>query len=540
MVAVLGLAEDIVVQIFHECFTAEVLSSHTVAPQRNKASSCLLAFSQTCREWRSLALRTPSLWTAVPMHLPQLASLFLQRTESVPVVMIWDLSSGTHLFNKHGVKWRAVLQDRPAIRDIDVRCISTTSYIVPDIIKTCVERSPVLPTRLHLRLYGARVCQVFTAHGHFLTYLELENYFPSPQCVFSSLTTLVMKRRTTWAPVNAVELFGFLARSPSLRNLTLHSCLGISDGAGLELNFPDQPIEMPELHILELHDSLPRVTRALSCLRMPKLFDLRVTDQYSLISSEYRKKTDLVAIEDLCRALVGSPAMHPDALPVCSISVNMDGEISLARRAAFGVDERGFEITIFHPASSVTSKFFQTLDSDVARLETVHELQLSITGEFHVSMMIDDVAEHTMPIGPRAVATVFNRMSHLTKLSLARSAGALGLLALFDHVTLCPQITTLVLHNVCFWNGTKSDENNMPLGILASVVEDRTSLQRIVFVYCMFDGHDIKAEKIALQLGRRGNDEMPLGDLKSLREIEVIDHRRSVWRAPRGATDELH
>lgn len=54
-----------------------------------------LAYSQTCRHWRYVALSTPSIWTCIPVKQIRLAQEMISRSRGTPLTVISTIQNGT-------------------------------------------------------------------------------------------------------------------------------------------------------------------------------------------------------------------------------------------------------------------------------------------------------------------------------------------------------------------------------------------------------------------------------------------------------------
>ncbi|KAF8186902.1 hypothetical protein K438DRAFT_1835241 [Mycena galopus ATCC 62051] len=116
---VLEIPPEITVQIFAHCLP------HSISAPR--IDSAPLLFGRICRDWRTIALNSPELWTSLKIDrgIPvALSETWLARAQGMPLSLEleassfndeeWDYSEVLVVFKQHSRTWRDVTLDIPA------------------------------------------------------------------------------------------------------------------------------------------------------------------------------------------------------------------------------------------------------------------------------------------------------------------------------------------------------------------------------------------------------------------------------------------
>ncbi|KAF9259883.1 hypothetical protein L218DRAFT_1079644 [Marasmius fiardii PR-910] len=85
LTAIFCLPDEILIKIFAYCLSYEPY----------KDSWIDLAISHVCRDWRSVALETPTLWSCPDFRVPKLAREMLTRSKMAPLDIVWKTKGST-------------------------------------------------------------------------------------------------------------------------------------------------------------------------------------------------------------------------------------------------------------------------------------------------------------------------------------------------------------------------------------------------------------------------------------------------------------
>jgi hypothetical protein len=429
----------------------------------------LLAFSQTCRYWRNLALATPMLWTSLPLHLPGVVPLAVSRARDSDLHINWEAeTSPLRTWNSDPVTTLlSALAHKPRIRAISVtECPLRNAHLVQDILRSCsIEGQPGLES-LEVRFSDVQeLVRLLPMQTAALRHLTLDGCIFHTPCILESLVHLNLRRPFQDTSTHIDQVFLLLQGTPRLRSLALHSI-----PRGQSTPRVAQSIDLPQLMSLDVQGGLSNIGALVRYLRMDAL--------RSLVLHSFSVLDDPGTLLDLCVMLRKYCLSRWSRISAASIQI-CPGDDFLTFACSSPNEARSFELTA---RMSDTGSVRDVLEPmlKLAPMEALSELELCI---------FSDGEEEENGITSTYLSAMLQRTPRTQLLALHQDAASVFIPALADYVDFCPELGTVVLYDTDLSELVDHETSITVLGSLAVALARRRqsghqSLQQLTFVDC--------------------------------------------------------
>jgi hypothetical protein len=273
-----------------------LIFEHIAPLPRPDFSSIDLAFSQTCRLWRTNALSNPSLWRSPVFRYPKLAQEMLTRAADWPLNAeldlvnisfaacrtVVDMLSGQKLERVDAFANPAEMRD--LIRLIMATSQQTLTYLrmryssyIHDSFLPLVRRPP-RPVLLHVATEDTFFSRLRTLH--------LENcMIPSTSPLFSNLTILRLEISAgtgSFVGFNVATLVFILRKSPNLEELSLAEVVIDNDSEPPPPTSRSHQHSLTSLRRLKIHESrLFSLISLVETLNFPLVSTMEIRTRHS-------------------------------------------------------------------------------------------------------------------------------------------------------------------------------------------------------------------------------------------------------------------
>ena len=272
------LPDELLILIFTQCITAqhEILCHYPI----------YLSFSQVCRDWRTLALNTPMLWTRPDFRWPLWAKEMLQRSQDAPLDIKYRVPSGSPCPDpeSQGAIVEA-LSNISRVANLSLRLIPAFDEWQP--LDSLEKPAPILHT-LSIRFYAHSALeedpfpeQVLGGHAPSLRKLTIEGcHFGRTYPLMKNLTFLSLRThdRPLQSPCSlcptTAQMREILSSMPDLQVLRLHNTVPFHDPAAT--SYDSSPIKLSRLRSVELASPVSNCTNLLSMITFPASAEIRL------------------------------------------------------------------------------------------------------------------------------------------------------------------------------------------------------------------------------------------------------------------------
>jgi hypothetical protein len=270
--AAMRLTRDILVLIFELC-------GPTAAFRENKKRipSHVLAFSQVCRHWRTVALSTPALWST-PIFTwrgESITEVMIERAKDVPLCLYMPLSDKVI-----GKTFYEVLGQK-SIRSLDLitpyLSISFTTRRIPAPEMTNLKIRVCKPLRsstgFFVQIFGRSRQSLssgfLSGHAPKLRSIDLTNCaLPSSSPLYSTITKLALSIDDELPKFDFAEVVAILEHAPALERILFRHIINTKT-APLASAIPTREICLPNLTEIYILDELNALTALLKRLDYP-------------------------------------------------------------------------------------------------------------------------------------------------------------------------------------------------------------------------------------------------------------------------------